>query len=672
VNTQQLVAEGLTGVQSRDQYPKMEKAGQAITSSMSQFLQYSAENLRQTLDCAAVLFLMEERRGQLSLVAWTLQLPDRQYPPSLRPKPADTAASGQSDNSLDSRLDNGLAIKIEKRSGRRNLAVRALYGPERLPYLITDCSFEALRPLLDDSEINQLKNRLGIRQIVALPLYSKDGAPLGVMQLAFDRALDQDNLNYLTAIGQQIAHTILHKRHLDAMSVLERIILTMQSNMADENEVLQTIVDAVVHQLGYAGAMMATLEDGHALPLRAYAMDINQSLIQSLEKRAGQSLLSEDSVVYLDDPRYKENLSVRAVRGYKNHSERLLLSDHLYDLLRPFVNKPICDIMQRILSIRQVLALPFFQDGKVVGNLFVMSRYKQFTSDELIVLTSFGQQAAAGLHNARLYRRAEEQRQIAEMFGRMAFGATASIHKLRNQIGAARTYLYLLDSMSDIPAEKLRELLADVSLISGRLDQAADLLDSLHQPWRHIPDEPVNVNHCLLRALSEIFPLTTFKPIDAQVKTENDILVSLTLSSEMPMIETTADMLSEAFRIIIKNGAEALGGDRKTNSRYKQRRVLSVSTRYAADEQVVIIIKDSGKGIQPAHLSRIFDLGWSTKEGQGMGFGLFWTKDYVQGLSGTIEVESRVGEGTTFTLTFPATISWEHQTVRLGSVNLDD
>jgi signal transduction histidine kinase len=668
VNTQQPIARDLAGANSRDQYPKQGKAGEAVTASMSQFLQQSAENLRQTLNCAAVLFLMEERRRQLSLVACTLQLPDHQYPPSLRPKPADTEANGQADSSLDS----GLAIKIEKRSGRRNLAVRALYGSERLPYLVTDCSFEALRPLLDDSEINQLKNRLGIRQIVALPLYTKDGAPLGVMQLAFDRTLDQDNLNYLTAIGQQIAHTILHKRHLDAMSVLERIILTMQSNMADENEVLQTIVDAVVHQLGYAGAMVATLEDGRALPLRAYAMDINQSLVTVLEQRAGQSLLSEDSVVYLDDPRYKDNLSVRAVRGYKNRSERLLLSDHLYDLLRPFVNKPMCDIMQRILSIRQVLALPFFQDGKVVGNLFVMSRYKQFTSDELLVLTSFGQQAAAGLHNARLYRRAEEQRQIAEMFGRMAFGATASIHKLRNQIGAARTYLYLLDSMSDIPAENLRELLADVSLISGRLDQAADLLDSLHQPWRHIPDEPVNVNHCLLRALSEVFPLTSFKPIDAQVKTENDILVSLTLSSEMPMIETTADMLSEAFRIIIKNGAEALDGDRKTNGRYKQRRMLSVSTRYAADEQVVIIIKDSGKGIQPAHLSRIFDLGWSTKEGQGMGFGLFWTKDYVQGLSGTIEVESRVGEGTTFTLTFPATISWEHQTVRLGSVNLDD
>jgi hypothetical protein len=45
----------------------------------------------------------------------------------------------------------------------------------------------------------------------------------------------------------------------------------MQSQMADETEVLQTIVDAVVHKLGYAGAMVATLEDGHALPLRAYA-----------------------------------------------------------------------------------------------------------------------------------------------------------------------------------------------------------------------------------------------------------------------------------------------------------------------------------------------------------------------------------------------------------------
>jgi signal transduction histidine kinase len=629
----------------------------ADSSVLQELLQDSAENLRENTDCAAVLFLLGLDDRLLSLAACALDMPVTDYPAVFQAGRHKAKTNGQVSEA---------AIKLNQRSARRSLAAKAFPSSDHgTAYLTTDCLHEALRPLLSRSEAARLQHQLDIQQIAALPLCSGDKRPLGVMLVAFTRSVNLVDFDYLTAISQQVTVALYHQRHRDAMTVLERIVLTMQSRMASETEVLQTIVDAVVHDLGYAGAMVATLEDGRALPVRAYSIDVNQSLIQALEKRAGQSLISDESVVYLDDAQHKDNLSVRAVHHHKVGSKRFLLSDHLHDLLRPFVNKPLCDFMQRLLSIKQVLALPFFWEEQVVGNMFVLSRQATFTPDELLILTSFGQQAAAGLRNARMYRRAEEQRQIAEKFGRMAFGATASIHKLRNQIGAARTYLYLLESVSDLPAEQLHELLADVSLISGRLDQAADLLDSLHQPWRHIPDEPVNVNYCLLRALGELFPLTSFKPINAQIKTEADILVSLSLSSKMPMVETTADMLSEAFRIIIKNGVEALAGCPV------HKRKLYVQSQWVADEGVIVTIRDDGKGIRPVHLNKIFDLGWSTKDGQGMGFGLFWTKDYMEGLGGSIEVESAVDAGTTFTLILPATISWEQQTAKLGETQAE-
>jgi sensor histidine kinase regulating citrate/malate metabolism len=49
----------------------------------------------------------------------------------------------------------------------------------------------------------------------------------------------------------------------------------------------------------------------------------------------------------------------------------------------------------------------------------------------------------------------------------------------------------------------------------------------------------------------------------------------------------------------------------------------------------------------------VFELGWSSKKGEGMGFGLFWTRDYIEGLGGSIEVESTYKSGTTFSLTLP-------------------
>jgi signal transduction histidine kinase len=609
-------------------------------------LQQGAENLQVRLACAAVLFLVQQRGHFLTLAACALDLPSQQCPPQLRPSAL--AANGQS---------APLIIPMQQRSSRHNLAVRLLY--ERLKgnlaenWLSSDSLYDGLRPLLAQTEANRLQQQLAVQQLLAFPLDAGETMPVGVMLIALSHPLDDRQSQLLSSLSQQIALTIRHKQHIEAMTVLEGVTLTLQSRMVDETGVLQTIVDAVVHDLGYAGALVATLEEGRALPVRAYSVDASPAVIQELEKRAGYSLLSTKAVVYLDDERYKDNLSVRAVQSYMGQATPYLLSDHLHDLLRPIVGKPLALFMQRLLHIKKVLAVPFSLEGQVVGNLFVASRQAEFATDELMILNSLSQQAAVGVRNARLYRVAEEQRRIAEVFGRMAFGATASIHKLRNLVGAVRNYMHLLQLAPQIPAEKLHEILADVSLIASRMDQAADLLDSLHQPWQHVPDEPVSINHCLLRALSEVFPLTSFKPIDAQVKTEAGITVSLALSSEMPVVETMLDMLAEAFRIIIKNGAEALANSDPGKKLYV------TSTWLSDEEEVVVAIRDEGKGIEPVNLTKIFELGWSTKEGHGMGFGLFWTKDYVRGLGGSITVDSVPGRGTTFAIRLPATVSWE-------------
>jgi signal transduction histidine kinase len=80
--------------------------------------------------------------------------------------------------------------------------------------------------------------------------------------------------------------------------------------------------------------------------------------------------------------------------------------------------------------------------------------------------------------------------------------------------------------------------------------------------------------------------------------------------------------------------------------------ILTVTSRYLENELVEIVIEDSGVGISPENMSEMFQLRWSTKE-TGMGFGLFWLKDYVQGLNGRVEVSSTLGVGTTFRVTLP-------------------
>src|SRR6185369_12097799 len=72
------------------------------------------------------------------------------------------------------------------------------------------------------------------------------------------------------------------------------------------------------------------------------------------------------------------------------------------------------------------------------------------------------------------------------------------------------------------------------------------------------------------------------------------------------------------------------------------------------DHEVVLTVSDNGEGIQPENLAKIFDPFFTTKsEGKGVGLGLAVSYGIVQAHGGDIEVRSKVGEGTTFTVFLP-------------------
>jgi signal transduction histidine kinase len=72
------------------------------------------------------------------------------------------------------------------------------------------------------------------------------------------------------------------------------------------------------------------------------------------------------------------------------------------------------------------------------------------------------------------------------------------------------------------------------------------------------------------------------------------------------------------------------------------------------EREVELVFKDTGAGIPPAVLDKIFEPFFSTKDvGHGTGLGLYITHQIVQQHGGTIRVESTAGEGTTVTLRLP-------------------
>ena len=105
-----------------------------------------------------------------------------------------------------------------------------------------------------------------------------------------------------------------------------------------------------------------------------------------------------------------------------------------------------------------------------------------------------------------------------------------------------------------------------------------------------------------------------------------------------------ADRLNLVFMNILLNAAQAIV-DHGT---------IHIKT-WIADGANKISIHDTGIGIPPDKLGRIFDPFYTTKDvGQGLGLGLTIAYDIVHSCGGDIAVQSEVGKGTCFTITLPA------------------
>ncbi len=122
----------------------------------------------------------------------------------------------------------------------------------------------------------------------------------------------------------------------------------------------------------------------------------------------------------------------------------------------------------------------------------------------------------------------------------------------------------------------------------------------------------------------------------------NGITVETTYGPGPLMIDGDRFALGRVYRNLITNAIQATGAGGR----------ISIATGRAGDH-VEIIVTDTGVGIAPDRLSAIFDDFVTTKK-MGLGLGLAISKRIIEQLNGTITVHSVVGEGTVFTLRFPA------------------
>jgi two-component system NtrC family sensor kinase len=269
-------------------------------------------------------------------------------------------------------------------------------------------------------------------------------------------------------------------------------------------------------------------------------------------------------------------------------------------------------------------------DGTVVeGNLSAALIYDA-DGKEIATVGSFVD-LKERLEMERALRRTQEQLLQSEKLAAMGRLTSQVAHELNNPLYGIMNTLELLKTEIS-PQSKRRKVLEMALSETVRLSDMLRKMLSFSKPDQQ-EKQAVDLN----MALDEILLLH-----EKQLQ-ENDIKTKTSFNERLPKINASKDQLRQVFLNLVANARDAMpaGG------------TLSVTTA-ADNENVRIKIADNGIGIEEEHLKKIFDSFFTTKDSvKGVGLGLSVCYGFIKDHGGDIDVKSKVGSGTTFSITFP-------------------
>jgi two-component system NtrC family sensor kinase len=217
-------------------------------------------------------------------------------------------------------------------------------------------------------------------------------------------------------------------------------------------------------------------------------------------------------------------------------------------------------------------------------------------------------------------------------------------HEINNPVSGVLNLAMLMQRMlkeDGVPQERLpefRKYLGQVVNETGRVGRIVS--DLLAFSRRGKPQRaPADLNKIVRMTLSLV---------QHKLKLSN-VGVEATLREDLPAVPCDASQVQQVVLNLVLNAAEA------TQSKGVDKRPGQVRIEtYAAEGMVWLTVSDNGEGIPPENLARIFDPFFTTKsDGKGVGLGLAVSYGIIQAHGGDIEVKSKVGEGSTFSVSLP-------------------
>jgi signal transduction histidine kinase len=274
---------------------------------------------------------------------------------------------------------------------------------------------------------------------------------------------------------------------------------------------------------------------------------------------------------------------------------------------------------------RSILGVPLHAKDKTLGVIEVVNKLEgTFQEIDLRLLQSLAAQAAIAIENSRLFQQSDL---VAEM-----------VHELRTPLAALTAAAHLIQrpELEDDQRDKLsRTMYSEVQRLN---EMATDFLDIARLESGRISfvREPIYLEGLIRECLEIIRPQAEAERIT--LATEIDRSLEPVLGDRNRLKQLLLNLLTNAIK-------------------YNHQRGQVLVTLRCEGDELLLSVKDTGKGIPPESLSRVFDRFYRVPDQEtgaiGTGLGLAIAQRIAKNHNGIVEVESVLDQGSTFTLRLP-------------------
>jgi signal transduction histidine kinase len=293
-------------------------------------------------------------------------------------------------------------------------------------------------------------------------------------------------------------------------------------------------------------------------------------------------------------------------------------------------------------GVRTVFIVPMLRNDELIGTLCIgRPRIEPFTETELELVTDFAAQATIALEITRRERQLRElQMQLAHTNRVVTLGElSASItHEVNQPIAAARNNviaaLHFLDG-NPPDLQEIREALAAAVKDADRVSAIVGRMRALMQRASPRLDR-VDMNE----ALQEVIELTRGEAL------KNGVSVKTQFAQGLPIVAGDRVQLQQVVLNLILNAVQAMG------TVTEGAREVLITTRRIELNDLYVGVQDTGPGLSPETLSRLFEPFYTTKP-NGMGMGLTICRSIVEAHGGRLWVSACQPHGALFQFAIP-------------------